>query len=391
MLASNGDCLYATAIARQIKADFPGCHLTWAIGSLSASVLANNSDVDEVWELPQNSWADMENDWNLFEIDARRLADAGQFDYVFLTQISPARFANYDGTVRPSIFRNYGRSVTVPVDVTINLTEQERYEVDNWFKANPASDASQVVLFECSSKSGQSFMTKEMALQIAHRITEARSKTVVIISTHEKLAIEHPRIVSGDALSIRQITRLTDYVDLFVGCGAGLTVAATAGVAKPSLPNIQILSRSTSVYASFRHDFAYFGKPTANFLELTTEDPGHLSKVALVALTDSFATAKAEFDDPVPITFEWYLRIISTNLVERGRYLDAVHSLLVTMARYGQHPDLVQFARYYVLPFTGADLRHALPHRRNEIERLRAIVSNAKTEAACAIPAGGSE
>jgi hypothetical protein len=374
MLASNGDCLYATAIARQIKVDFPGCHLTWAIGSLSGSILTNNSDVDEVWVLPQTSWEDMENDWNLFEIEARRLADAGQFDYVFLTQIAPARFANYDGTIRPSIFRNYGRPVTVPIDVTINLTEQEKYEVDNWFAANPAADASQVVLFECSSRSGQSFMTKEIALQMAHRITEARSKTVAIISTHEKLPIEHPRIVHGGALSIRQTTRLTDYVDLFVGCGSGVTVAATAGVAKPALPNIQILSRSTSVYASFRHDFAYFGKATGNFLELTAEDPDHLSKVVLRALTDSFPAAQAEFDDPVPITFEWYLRLISMMLVERGKYLDAVQSLLTTMARYGRHPELVQFARYYVLPFTDADLRSALPHRREQIEKLKEMV-----------------
>jgi len=374
MLASNGDCLYATAIARQIKVDFPGCHLTWAIGSLSSRVLLNNKDVDEVWTLPQTSWANMEDDWNLFEIDARRLADAGKFDRVFLTQIHPSRFDNYDGTIRPSIFRNYGRPITVPVDVTIDLTEQETHEVDKWFKASPAADASQVVLFECSSKSGQSFMTAETALRIARQITEARSKAVVIISTHEKLDIDHPRIVHGGALSIRQTTRLTNYVDLFVGCGAAVTVAATSGAAKPALPTIQILARSKSVFASFRHDFAYFGKPTENFLEVTSEEPEHLGKVVLAALADGFAGAQREFDDPVPLTFEWYLQLISMMVVERGKYLDAVQSLLTTMARYGRHPELVQFARYYVLPFTDADLRCALPHRREQIEKLKEMV-----------------
>lgn len=374
MLASNGDCLYATAIARQIKVDFPGCHLTWAIGSLSSRVLANNKDVDEVWTLPQGSWADMENDWNLFEVDARRMADEGKFDRVFLTQIHPSRFANYDGTIRPSIFRNYGRPITVPVDVTINLTEQETQEVDRWFRSGPGADASQVVLFECSSKSGQSFMTTEMALRIARRITEVRSKAVVIISTHEKLDIDHPRIVHGGALSIRQTARLTNYVDLFVGCGAAVTVAATSGAANPALPTIQILSRSKSVFASFRHDFAYFGKPTGNFLEVTSEDPEHLSKVVLMALTDGFAAAQRMFDDPVPLTFEWYLHLISMMLVERGKYLDAVQSLLVTMERYGRRPELVQFARYHVMPFIDADLRRTLPHRREQIERLKKMV-----------------
>ena len=371
MLGSNGDCLYATAIARQIKVDFPGCHLTWAIGSLSRRVLANNTDIDEIWELPQNSWSDMEHSWTLFEIEARQLADAGRFDHVFLTQISPGRFENYDGTIRPSVFRNYGRPITVPVDVTINLTEQETAEVDRWFQASPASDASKVVLCECSSKSGQSFMTVDLALRIAERIIAADERAVVIVSTHETLPTEHPRIISGGVLSIRQTARLTHYVDLFVGCGSGLTVAATSGAAKPALPNIQILKRSTSVYASFRHDFGYFGKPTGNFLELTAEDPDHLGNVAVAALTDGFAAAQAEFDDPVPVTFGWYRELISSMLLERGRYVDAAHSLLVTMERYGLHPELRQFARHFVLPFMEADPRSVLPHRREEIDRLR--------------------
>jgi len=374
MLVSNGDSLYATAVAKQIKMDFPGCHLTWAIGSACRPVLANNPDIDEIWEVPQrNAWSDMEHGWTLFEIEAHQLANAGRFDHVFLTQISPARFANYDGTIRPSVFRNYGRPITVPVDVTINLSAQEKEEVDLWFGNSPASDASKVVLCECSSKSGQSFMTVDLAVQIAQCVTASDPKAVVIISTHEALPNEYPRIISGGSLSIRQTARLTEFVDLFVGCGSGLTVAATSGVAKPELPNIQILKRSTSVYASFRHDFAYFGKPTGNFLELTTEDPEHLGKVVVAALQNDFAAAQAEFDDPVPLSFGWYRQLISLMLLERGKYVDAVHSLLVTIDRYGCHPELRSFARLFVLPFVDADLRSALPHRREEIERLREI------------------
>ena len=372
MLGSNGDCLYATAIARQIKRDYPGCHLTWAIGRLSRSVLANNPDIDEIWELPQNSWSDMELLWSLFEIDAHHMADEGIFDHVILPQISPARFANYDGTIRPSIFRGYGRPISVPVDVAINLTDQERAEVDDWFKSSPAADASQVILCECSSKSGQSFMTVDRALQVAERITATRQKAVVIISTHETLPTEHPRIISASKLSIRQTARLTDHADLFMGCGSGLTVVATSGAARPGLSNIQVLSRDKSVYASFRHDFQHFGLPAGHFLELTSEDTEHLAKVALAALTDGFAAAQAEFDDPVPLTFGWYWELITMMLLERGRYVDAAHSLLVTAGRYGWTPELRRYAKYFVLPFVEADPRHKLPHRRAEIEQLRA-------------------
>ena len=316
----------------------------------------------------------MERCWALFEIEARQLGAAGRFDHAFLTQISPGRFANYDGTIRPSIFRNYGRPITVPVDVAINLTEQETEEADRWFHHSPASTASQVVLFECSSKSGQSFMTVDLAWQIAERITAALNTAVVIISTHEALPAEHPRIISGGSLSIRQTARLTHHAHLFVGCGSGLTVAATSGAANTGLPNIQILKRSTSVYASFRHDFAFFGKPTSQFLELTSEDPDHLAKVAVSALSQGFASAQAEFDDPVPLSFGWYRELISMMLLERGQYVDAVHSLLLTAERYGWHSELRHFARHFVLPFMDADLRSVLPHRREEIDRLREAV-----------------
>jgi hypothetical protein len=371
-LTSNGDCLYATAIARQIKRDFPGCHLTWAISSLCRNILVNNPDVDEIWELPMADWSAVQSVWTLFEREAHELADSGRFDHLFLTQISPARFANYDGTVRPSIFRNFGRPLIVPVDVTINLKPEESAAVDEWFASTPASEASQVVLCECSSKSGQSFLNLAGALALAEEITRARQRTAVIISTHEAFESDNKRIICGDSLSIRQVARLTDHVDLFVGCGSGLTVAATSEAAKPGLPNIQILKRATSVYASFRHDFAYFGKPTTQFMELTSEDPTHLERAVVAAVCDGFASAQARFDDPVPLDFQWYLQLIQQMLVDVGRYVEAMQSLLITADRYGWHSDLRRFGRYFVLPFLNDDPRAALPHRRIEIERFKA-------------------
>ncbi len=373
-LGSNGDCLYATAIARQIKNDFPGCHLTWAIGSLSRGVISNFSEADEIWELPQNSWADMESGWNLFEIEAHELANVRHFDHVFLTQISPARFCNYDGTIRPSIFRNYPSPITVPVDVVISLTEEERDQVDRWFNASCASSSPEVILFECSSKSGQSFLTVEIAVQIAEQITAARQNAVVIISTHEDVKSENRRIISARELSIRQMARLTEHAHLFVGCGSGLTVAATSGAAKANLPNIQILNRGMSKYGSFRHDFEFFGKPSDHFLELTSEDPSHLGMVAIASLAEGLASAKERFDDPPPLTFNWYKTLITMMLLERGKYTDAIHSLLVTAGRYGWVDELKEYARYRVLPFVSHDPRSALAHRRAEIDQVRSAV-----------------
>ena len=66
-LGSNGDCLYATILARQIKHDFPDCHLTWAISSLCRPMIEQNPDVEKIWEVPVNSWSGQEFMWEAFE------------------------------------------------------------------------------------------------------------------------------------------------------------------------------------------------------------------------------------------------------------------------------------------------------------------------------------
>ena len=47
-LFSNGDCLYATAVARQIKSDNPNCELTWAIANFCKDIINLNPFVDKV-------------------------------------------------------------------------------------------------------------------------------------------------------------------------------------------------------------------------------------------------------------------------------------------------------------------------------------------------------
>ena len=70
-LAANGDCVYATTVARQIKADDPECHLTWAIGSSYRQVIAHNPHVDAVWEVPYSRKEDAIATWRAFEREAR--------------------------------------------------------------------------------------------------------------------------------------------------------------------------------------------------------------------------------------------------------------------------------------------------------------------------------
>ena len=107
-LGANGDCLYATILARQLRNDYPKAHISWAISSQCVDLLRNNPDIDEAWEIPVGGWDQHEAMWRVFEREASRGSIQRDYDLVLLSQIWPNNFQNFDGTVRPSILRSYG-------------------------------------------------------------------------------------------------------------------------------------------------------------------------------------------------------------------------------------------------------------------------------------------
>ena len=68
-LGAHGDCLYATILARQLRRDYPSAFITWAISDRSSGLLANNPDIDEVWEIPVDRDS-MSVIWSIFEREA---------------------------------------------------------------------------------------------------------------------------------------------------------------------------------------------------------------------------------------------------------------------------------------------------------------------------------
>jgi len=124
-LVSLGDCLFVTAVARQIKQDYPGCHLTWAISSRCSQIIQNNPYVDEIWEVYTETISDAFKIWEETKKKALEKKENGLYDYIFFTQISPDNFFNYDGTIRSSTFRGYPNPITVPVAPIIVLSGKE--------------------------------------------------------------------------------------------------------------------------------------------------------------------------------------------------------------------------------------------------------------------------
>jgi len=78
-LTSNGDCLMATTVARQIKNDYPGCHLTWAISRQCKQVIENNPFVDEIWSVEYEPYDHPHDDvWRRTKAEALRRQQSGR-------------------------------------------------------------------------------------------------------------------------------------------------------------------------------------------------------------------------------------------------------------------------------------------------------------------------
>lgn len=369
-LGANGDCLYATILARQIRHDFPNAEVTWAVSSKARAVLVNNPHIDAVWEIPISSLDQNEIAWRVFEQEALRRYVRRDFDAVYLSQIWPNNFQNYDGTIRPSILRAYGRPITVPIENVIRLTDAEIERVERFVQKGRIAENEHRIIFECSSTSGQSFVTPDFAQTIADDLYSILPNACVIFSTHLPMDLRNRHSRYAGELSLREIAHLTHHSTLFVGSGSGCSVAATSTAAVP-LPMLQLLAASTSVFASFAHDFEYFGIDSHRVIELTAESPRAIARCIAAMATAGIDSAQEEFGGGVPVNFTRYFSQIESFLISKLRYLDAAHSLSITAERYGWVADLVRFGQNRIAPRLSVDSSIQFAAGRAAAERFR--------------------
>jgi hypothetical protein len=372
-LGANGDCLYATILARQLRQDYPSATITWAISDRSASLLTNNPHVDEVWKIPVEA-TNMQQIWSVFEREAVRLWMRREFDQIVLSQIWPNNFHNYDGTVRPSILRSYGRPITVPIENVIRLADAELARVEDFVSTNRIASFAHRILFECSSRSGQSFITPDLAQDIARRVYSLLPEATVIFSTDLPMTLDDKRSRYAGTLSLRETAHLTHHCTLFVGAGSGGTVAASSTASRP-LPMILLLKQSMSMYASFAHDFEYFGIKDRRVAEITDGNPDHIARSIARAATHGFGAA--DVGASLPINFDHYFGQIRTGLLAKMRYLDAAQSLLITTGRYGWAPELIEFGRREIAGKLAIDPSWCFPRSRRVGERLKSELADA--------------
>lgn len=294
-----GDCLYVTALARQIKQDYPGCHLTWAISSRCSQVIQNNPYVDEIWEV----FYETENDaygnaWEEIKKKAIEKKEKGLYDYIFFTQLYPDNLLNYDGTIRSSTFRGYPNPITVPVAPIIILTDKEVENVNFFAKQYKLNEFKHVILFEFSPSSLQSLVNNNFATALSKKIVDKFEDAIVIMTSNQKINTSHKRIIDASVLTFRENAELSKYCNLLIGCSSGITWLLTSTWAK-KIPSIQILKKGGLLYefASVSYDLSYWGQSTDHIIEITKFEDEYIFDCVKMALKEGIEKARKKYNE----------------------------------------------------------------------------------------------
>ena len=215
--------------------------------------------------------------------------------------------ANYDGCIRSTIFRGYPYTVTVPVQPVLRLFDSEISNVKSFSLEHSLQSYKHKILFEFAPLSGQSKITREMALQIAENVT-ADKDVAVILSSGNKIHHSKKNIIDGSALTLRETAALTHHCSLLLGCSSGITWISTSDAARP-LPMIQILNPDTTWVNPISRDFKRFGLDASQVIEMAKIDTEIIITCVKQALVD-FKLAKKIFNQEIPLQFRTTRNIV---------------------------------------------------------------------------------
>lgn len=267
-LNSNGDCLYATVIAKQIKEiDYPGSHLTWAVNSKCKQSVLLNPHVDEILEVKTQASLTTYMEWEEFMNEAETRKANGEFDEIFYTQIIGKTTLHFDGGIRSTLYQHYPHKITVSQQPVIRLSEQEVQTVKLFAEKHQLSEFQNVLLLECGPDSFESSLNPQSARELAGKLTGEHPDLAVILSSNKKIANTNQQIIDGSFLSFRENAELTKYCTLFGGCSSGISWLVTTDWAKP-LPKVITVSNTNYYNSSMVYDHKYAGLSVNNIIEL---------------------------------------------------------------------------------------------------------------------------
>jgi ADP-heptose:LPS heptosyltransferase len=348
-LYSNGDCLYATTVARQIKKDYPGAHLTWAIASFCKNIIANNPYVDAVMEVNTVAKNDVAA-FRRFKKEICRQQKRGIYDEVFIVHNADTNHAYYDGSIRSSILKAYPNPITVPIQPVLRLLPGEVEKANKFALDNDLESYRNVVLFEYAPQSGQSNITVDFAIRVAEGIV-ADNNTAIILSSANKVTHPNPAIIDGSSLTLRETAALSHHCNFLLGSSSGITWVTTSEAGK-TLPMVQLLNANTTWVNPISRDFERFHIPNDQVIELLDFDEAKIVECVCIALND-FRKAKQQFNQPIPLHFKTTRKIVY-NLLVYFEFGAIARHIKVNREVYGDRLDFYKelMMGFLVAPFT---------------------------------------
>jgi hypothetical protein len=339
-LFSNGDCLYATTVARQIKHDYPDCVLIWLVAESCQNILRLNPYVDEVKTVAGINYQNWELKWEGFKRELTEIKKQLAIDRSYFTQIIDSNFANYDYCIRSTIHRGYGKPITVPLQPVLRLDPNEIRETKDFVDEHKLKDFGYVIIFEFAPRSGQAGLTADKALELAIQMTSADPTLAIIMSSNLTLTKLPARVIDGSKLSLRQTAHLSHYADLLVGCSSGITWVTTSEAGRP-IPMIQLLDPHTYWLNSVAHDRARYGLPADDIIEMPDSKFHQLQSCVSTIRSDGFSDAKRMFHVDIPQSFR-VSRGLIFYLLKKGYLRGVIRHIRINVRIFGWHPRLIR-------------------------------------------------
>ena len=328
--------MYATAVARQIKYDFPTCKLTWAISDSCKNIIANNPYVDEILVTHDVAKNDVVA-FRKFKKKVFKEKQTGRWDEVFVTHNMDTNLALYDGTIRGMILRAYPSQIIVPLQPILKLSETEVKNVAIFADVHKLSTFKNVILWEYAPLSGQTELNIEMVIAAAKRITALPSTCIILSSANKFESAE--TIIDASSLSVRENAALTHYCTLLIGCSSGITWLSTSSAAK-FLPMLQLLNPYAYFINTPSVDFKRYNIAHNGLIEMPSFNEDRIYNCVKEILINGFSAAE-KYNEAMPVQFNATKNIIY-NLLIYGEFIAIKKHISITKSIYGWHPLFIK-------------------------------------------------
>ncbi len=236
VLQALGDLVVSSQIARQLKADDPGCYVVWFVLRKNSFILKGNPFIDEIVELEGNN---RDLDQRIEEFKTLR---------PWTNFLVPQPHLAYDklpgGDLTELTKAAVGLNWTVPYVPVIRLTDAEIANARNYVASLPSGLK---IMVETEFQSEQ---TPWNAAYAQVMIEQLRHLNPVFVFTAKNEPSYLPELraiydrIDWCQLPFRENAELYNLMDAFVGVSSGISCLTYSDWCRPDLPHVEVVNNT---------------------------------------------------------------------------------------------------------------------------------------------------